>query len=108
MKILTGSRYCTAGRHLLHVHQDRGLARDVDHEFPGCASCVPIAGRQAVAHGAEAARGHPAVRLLEAVVLRRPHLVLADLGRDVGFAALRQLVEALDRVLRLDDVVDGR
>jgi hypothetical protein len=61
--------------------------------------------RQAVAHGAEAARGHPAVRLLEAEELRRPHLVLADFGGDVGVAALGQLVEPLDRVLRLDDVL---
>ena len=62
-------------------------------------------GRQAVAHGAEPARGHPAVRLLELVELRRPHLVLADFGGDVGVAVLGQLVEPLDRVLRLDDGV---
>ena len=62
-------------------------------------------GRQAVAHGAEAARGHPAVRLLEVVELRRPHLVLADFGGDVGVAVLGQLVEPLDRVLRLDQLV---
>ena len=62
-------------------------------------------GRQAVAHGAEPARGHPAVRLLELEELRRPHLVLADLGGDVDVAVLGQLVEPLDRVLRLDDVV---
>ena len=60
-------------------------------------------GRQAVAHGAEPAGGHPAVRLLELVELRRPHLVLADLGGDVGVAVLGQLVEPLDGVLRLDD-----
>ena len=52
--------------------------------------------RQAVAHRAEAARGHPAVRLLETEELRRPHLVLADLGGDVGVAILGQLVEPLD------------
>jgi hypothetical protein len=58
---------------------------------------------QAIAHGAQAARGHPAVRLLEAVELRGPHLVLADFGGDVGVATLGQLVQALDGVLRLDD-----
>ena len=42
--------------------------------------------RQAVAHGAEAAGGHPAVGLLEVEELRRPHLVLADLGGDVDVA----------------------
>ena len=61
-------------------------------------------GRQAVAHGAEPAGRHPAVRLLEIVELRRPHLVLADFGGDVGVAVLGQLVEPLDGVLRLDDV----
>jgi hypothetical protein len=45
-------------------------------------------GRQPVAHGAEPARGHPAVRLLEAEILRGPHLMLADLGRDEGVAAI--------------------
>ena len=37
------------------------------------------------------------------IELRRPHLVLADFGGDVGVAVLGQLVEPLDRVLRLDD-----
>ena len=67
----------------------------------------PDGGGQAVAHGAEAPGGHPAVRLLEAVVLRRPHLMLADLGRHVGVAILGQFVEALHRVLRLDDLGRG-
>ena len=61
--------------------------------------------RQAVAHGAEPARGHPAVRLLEAEELRRPHLVLADFGGDVDVAAARRLEQPLDRVLRQDDIV---
>ena len=62
-------------------------------------------GRQPIAHGAEPARRHPAVGLLELIELRRPHLVLADLGGDVGVAILGQLVEPLDGVLRLDDLV---
>ena len=61
--------------------------------------------RQAVAHGAETARGHPAMRLLEAEELRRPHLVLADFGGDVGVAAARRLEQPLDRELRQDDIV---
>ena len=44
-------------------------------------------GRQAIAHGAEAAGGHPAVRLLELEELGGPHLVLADLGGDVDVLA---------------------
>ena len=36
-------------------------------------------------------------------MLRRPHLVLADFGRDVDVAAPGQLIEPLYRVLGLDD-----
>ena len=71
----------------------------------GCFDLHADGRRQAVAHRAEAARGHPAVRLLEMKILRRPHLVLADLGGDVGVAVLGQRIEALQRVLRLDDRV---
>src|SRR5450755_5008342 len=61
--------------------------------------------RQTIAHGAETPRGHPAVRLLEAEELRRPHLVLADFGGDVDVAAAGVLEQALDRELRQDDIV---
>ena len=64
--------------------------------------------RQAVAHGAETAGRHPAVRLLEPVELRRPHLVLAHLRGDVGVAVLGELVKASDGVLRLDELVRFR
>ena len=56
----------TSGVGVGHLHADRG--------------------REAVAHGAETARGHPAQRLLELEVLGGPHLVLADIGRDVDVA----------------------
>ncbi len=62
-------------------------------------------GGEAVSHGAEAARGHPVLGLLELEELRRPHLVLADFGGDEDvLAAARQLVEPLDGILRLDDL----
>ncbi len=104
MKTFTGRRYCASGRELLDVHQDRGLAGDVDHQALRVGHLHTHGGRQAVAHGAQAAGGHPAVRLLELEELRGPHLVLADLGGDVGIAVLGQLIEPLDRVLRLDDL----
>ena len=90
-------------RHFLHVHQHRGFARDVDDERFGMRALHADRGRQAIPHGAEPTGGHPAIGLLEPVELRRPHLVLADLGGDVGVAALGQLVQPLDGVLRLDD-----
>ena len=61
---------------------------------------------QAEAHRAEAARVDPAARLVELVVLRGPHLVLADVGRDER-VALGELVELLDHVLRLDELALG-
>ena len=42
---------------------------------------------------------------LETRMLRRPHLMLADFGRDVGVAILRRRIKPLDRILRLDDLV---
>src|SRR5206468_4243181 len=61
-------------------------------------------GRQPVAHRAETARRAPHARVLELVVLRRPHLVLADAGDDKGLAAGR-VGDLLDDVLWLDDIV---
>ena len=57
--------------------------------------------RQAEAHRPQAAGVDPAARLVEAVVLRRPHLVLADVGGD-DRVALRRPVHRLDHELRLD------
>ena len=56
----------------------------------GLASLTPIAYGQAEAHRAQAAGVDPAARLVELVVLRGPHLVLADVGRDEGVAVLGQ------------------
>ena len=73
--------------HLLDVHQHARLAGDVDHQRVGMRHLHAHRRRQAIAHGAETAAGHPMVRLLEVEVLRRPHLVLADLGGDEDLLA---------------------
>ena len=57
--------------------------------------------RQAEAHRPEAARVDPPARLGEVVLLRAPHLVLADVGGDDRVAA-GHLVERLDHALRRD------
>ena len=57
--------------------------------------------REPEAHRPEAARVEPPARLGEVVVLRRPHLVLADVGGD-DRVALGRLVHRLDHELRLD------
>ena len=96
------------GGHLLHRHLHGGVARNVDDQRIRVRRLHADGGRQAVAHRAETARRHPAVRLVEVEELRRPHLVLADFGGDVDVLVLRQLVETLDRVLRLDQRFRGR
>ncbi|ENN87686.1 hypothetical protein RHSP_45851 [Rhizobium freirei PRF 81] len=92
-------------RHFLNAHLDRGIAGNVDDQAFRMGDLHAKCCRQAIAHGPEAARGHPAVRLFETEELCRPHLVLADFRRDVGVAMLRQLVEPLDSILRHDDIV---
>src|SRR5206468_3950728 len=72
-----------------------GRAR-IDELDPHCC-------RQSEPHRSEAARIDPAPRPVELVILRNPHLVLADVGRDER-VALRQLVELLDDILRLDEL----
>ena len=67
----------------------------------GRANCAPMADGQAEAHRAQAARVDPQARLVEADELRRPHLVLADVGGDDGLAA-GEAVDLRHQVLRLD------
>ena len=64
-------------------------------------------GGQAIAHGPQAAGGHPAIGLFKPVILRGPHLVLANLGGDVGIPVLGQGIEPLDGILRFDLIVRG-
>jgi len=55
-------------------------------------------GREAEAHGACAAGADPVVARVVLVELRSPHLVLAHVGSDDGFA-LGELVELVDHLL---------
>src|SRR5439155_23893224 len=76
----------------------------VDDPAVGVGHLDAHGGGQAIAHGAEAARGHPAVGLVEVEVLGGPHLVLADLGGDVGVVAAGERIEPFYGVLRLDQL----
>src|SRR5690606_22668649 len=90
------------GRQLLNVHLDAALAghtgdhrvRMVQLDAHGC--------RQAEAHGTETTGVDPAVGFVERIVLGRKHLMLTDVGGNVG-VALGDLPEGLDHGLRLDD-----
>src|SRR5665811_855834 len=67
-----------AGRELLAVHDQAAVAGEADDVLVGAGDLGADRGGQAEAHRAQAAGVDPVARLLEAVVLRRPHLVLAD------------------------------
>ena len=70
-----------ARRQLLHVHLDRAVAGDADDGLVGAADLRAHRRGQAEAHRPQAAGVDPAARLGEVEVLRRPHLVLADVAR---------------------------
>ena len=61
--------------------------------------------RQPIAHGAKPARGHPAIGLVKAEILRGPHLVLTNFSGDEGLTPqfAGDLIKPLHRMLRLDD-----
>ena len=76
-----------AGGELLKRHLERAVAGDEHHGAIGVAEGSAHRGGEAVAHGAEAARGEPRAPVLGRVVLRGPHLVLSHVGRANGLAA---------------------
>ena len=95
------------GRHFLNVHQDRGIAGNIDHQSFGMRHLNTDGSRQAVSHGSEAARRHPTIGLVEMHELGGPHLVLANLGGDVGVIVLGELMQALECMLRHDHIAGG-
>src|SRR6266436_7221095 len=91
------------GRELLNAHLDARLAGDTGDRRPWVRELNAHRRRQAEAHGAQAPGVDPAARLVEFVELRRPHLVLTDVGSHKGIA-FGDFVEPLEHELRLDDL----
>src|SRR5207244_1152197 len=84
---------------LLARHLEAAVAVDDPNIVVRTSHLGPHAGRRAVAHRADAAGVHPGVRLLEADVLRREHLVLSHAGRVHGFT-VRHASDRVDDLLR--------
>ena len=80
----------------VEAHAEAAVARD-EHAALACADRRTDGRTEAEAHGAEAAAGNEAARLFKVHVLRRPHLVLADVRCNGGILA-EMLVQRHDRV----------
>src|SRR5260221_13631597 len=97
LMILIGNRYCLqVESSCRHIWIDDSPVTQAT-VAPGLAICAHRR-RQAEAHGAQAAGVDPAAWLVELVELRRPHLMLADVGRDERLA-LGHLVKLLQHEL---------
>ena len=90
-----------AGRQLLNAHLDRRFAGHTNNRRARIDQLDAHRRREPEAHRAQPAGIDPPPRLVELVVLRRPHLMLADVGSDERVAT-GQLIELLDHELRLD------
>src|SRR5271165_2839950 len=87
------------GFELAEVHANAGIAVDIDDQALALRKLRANGGRQAEAHRAHASRGEPKSRTAKIEILRGPHLMLPNTGRDDRFAA-RQAVDFLDHRIR--------
>src|SRR5690606_12245366 len=91
-----------AGGQFLDVHLDGTFAGDNGNVGIRVGHLHTHGVGQAHAHGAQATGIHPAARVVEAVVLGCPHLVLADVGRNERLTA-GDFPELFNDELRLDE-----
>ena len=87
-------------------HLEAAIAADGEDELVGARELRADGGGQAEAHGAESAGVDPEAGLVEAAELRGPHLVLADVAGDDGFAA-GEAVDLGHQVLGFDFGIAG-
>ena len=95
------------GRELLGGHLEAAVAVDADDGRLRARGLRADRGGDPVAHRPEAARRDEAPRALAHDVLHRPHLMLADSGRDDHVLAGRERLERLDDLLRLEPLAAG-
>src|SRR5215211_106416 len=88
-------------RHLLAGHDQRAVAREADDRVVGLGDLGADGRGEPEAHGPQTSGVDPLAGTIEVVVLRGPHLVLADVRGDDRLAS-RRLVHGLDHALGLD------
>ena len=90
--------------HLLDVHLDGAVARDAHHLRVRPADLGADGRRESEAHRAQATRADERAALLAVHVLVRPHLMLANLGRNHAFMGVEFVRELFEHLLRRDAV----
>ena len=83
----------------MHVHLEAAIAGDIDHDLIGASNLHSEGRRKAIAHGAQTTGGNKLPRPCAVIILRGPHLMLADLSSDNGLT-LGHLVDLLADELR--------
>ena len=99
--ILMGRPWLGDGGEFGDGHLEAAVAADGEDQLIGAGELRADGGGKAEAHGAETAGVDPEAGFVEAEELRGPHLVLADVGGDDGFAG-GEAVDFGHQVLRLD------
>ena len=102
---LDRQRMLHRGCKFLDVHLNRRFAGDVDDQRFGMRDLRADRGGKTIAHRAKAAARQPPVGCLEADVLCRPNLMLADLGRNDRRPGPVQCMQSRDGVLGQDGSV---
>ena len=90
--------------HLLDVHLDGAVARDAHHLRVRPPDLGADGRRESEAHRTQATRADERAALLAVHVLVRPHLMLANLGRDHAFMGIELVGKRLEHLLRRDAV----
>ena len=80
---------------LIHVHTETAVTCDVDDRFVRASHFCAHGCSKTESHRSKTAGGQKRSRARITVILRRPHLMLSDIGRDDGFP-VRRLVDLLN------------
>ena len=105
---LIGDPFLHGGRELAHRHLEAAVADDGPDFRVGPGALGADRRRHGEPHRAESARRDERSRRLVVVVLRFPHLVLADVGDDDGVAVLRRAPQVVDDVRGIEVAVVGQ